>query len=121
MRSVIDTNILIDYLNGHEEAFVELKRYQEPVISRITWMEVLAGTKRPVEEERTHRFLHLFHVEELGPEVAGIAVVLRRDLKLRLADSIILATARYLGCLLITRDVKDFDPHWPDIREPYRL
>jgi predicted nucleic acid-binding protein len=121
VRAVIDTNILIDYLNGLEVALVELRRYKEPVISRITWMEVLAGTKGPIEEERTLKFLRLFRLEELGRDIAGIAVTLRREYKLKLADAVILATARHLGCILITRDSKDFDPHWPDVWEPYHL
>jgi predicted nucleic acid-binding protein len=38
-----------------------------------------------------------------------------------LFDAIILATARETGANLMTRNTKDFDPRWPDVREPYKL
>ena len=38
-----DTNILIDWLSGKAPAIAELSRYRRHRISRIVWMEVLAG------------------------------------------------------------------------------
>jgi len=60
-------------------------------------------------------------VSELTVAVAEEAVRLRRDRKLRLPDAVILAAARTQNALLITRNTKDFNPAWPEIREPYRL
>jgi predicted nucleic acid-binding protein len=48
-------------------------------------------------------------------------VLLRLKRKLRLPDAIILASARVNGWMLLTRNTRDFDPRWPEIREPYRL
>lgn len=120
MKALFDTNILIDYLNGFVQAEAELNRYRTRLISRITWMEVLAGVETAHEEE-TRRFLRIFRIEEITPAIATTAVALRREHRLRLPDAIILATARESGCLLVTRNVKDFHKDWPDIREPYRL
>lgn len=36
MKAVFDTNILIDYLNGHQAAVLALGEYNERFISRIT-------------------------------------------------------------------------------------
>ena len=39
MIAVFDTNIVIDALNGVDEADVEYNRYERVMISLITWME----------------------------------------------------------------------------------
>jgi len=36
VNALLDTNVLIDYLNGIEAARVEIARYQNPYISPIT-------------------------------------------------------------------------------------
>lgn len=121
MKAVLDTNILIDYLNGHEEAAREIERYGQPVISRITWLEVLAGTGPADEEVDVRAFLATFALHELDGAVAEEVVALRRKHRLRLPDAIVLATAHVHECMLVTRNTKDFDASWPEIREPYRL
>lgn len=121
MRAVLDTNILIDYLLGQPQAAEELKRYDRPVISRITWMEVLSGAQGEAEESEIREFLRLFEIQELTPEIAEEAVSSRQEYRMRLPDAIVLATARVLGCLLVTRNTKDFNPAWPEVRMPYRL
>ncbi len=120
VKAVFDTNILVDYLNGHVKAAEELRRFSELVISRITWIEVLAGASLEDEDE-TRRFLRLFRIEELTADIAETALEIRRERKPRLPDAIILATAQRLGCLLVTRNTKDFDSRSPEIRVPYRM
>gem|GEM_PF-5277936 len=39
MIAVFDTNIVIDTLNGVDEADIEYNRYKRVMISLITWME----------------------------------------------------------------------------------
>ena len=43
MKAVIDTNILVDYLNGIELAAAEISQFENRLISVITFIEVLAG------------------------------------------------------------------------------
>ena len=45
VKALFDTNILIDYLNGFEQAKAELARYSDKAISLITWMEVIVGAQ----------------------------------------------------------------------------
>ena len=45
MIAVFDTNIVIDALNGVAEADLEYERYEQVLISRITWIEVLVGAE----------------------------------------------------------------------------
>lgn len=121
MKAVFDTNILIDYLNGHQEAVDEFVRYRQRLVSRITWMEVLVGADTEAEARAAREALTLFDVAELTPEVAEVAVLLRRERRLRLPDAIVLATAHAADCQLVTRNTKDFDQAWPEVRVPYRL
>ena len=120
MKAVLDTNVLVDYLAGHERAREELSRYRHPRISRITWMEIMVGVAADAAEEAAVRsFLADFGVVELTEAVAAQAVRLRREHRLRLPDAIILASARVEQCQLVTRNTRDFKPEWPDIRVPY--
>ncbi len=121
MRAVFDTNILIDYLNGISGAADVIARYSEPVISRITWMEVIVGAIGDEEMKATREFLRLFSVEELGESIAEEAIRVRQDKRIRLPDAIIYATACSLGCQLITRNTKDFDASDPVVNIPYTV
>jgi len=121
VRALFDTNILVDYLNGHRQAADEIGRYDERFISRISWMETLAGVPRGGDEEGTRRFLECFELIEVGASIAERAVAIRREAGLKLPDAIILATAREAGALLVTRNTKDFSPSWPEVKEPYKL
>ncbi len=121
MKAVFDTNILIDYLKGSSAAEQELGLYSEKIISVISWIEVLAGTKNPGEEQIIRGFLGTFSLTTVDKAVAERALELRKSSRLKIPDSIIYATARENGCILVTRNTKDFNPEWPDVREPYIL
>jgi hypothetical protein len=121
MNPVFDTNILIDYLNGYQEAAQEFARYPSAAISAITWIEIMAGARTPAEEQSQRSFLRRFKVIPVDQGVAEAAFLLRRQHRIWLPDALIWATARSQGTLLITRDTKDFPEHEADIRVPYRL
>ncbi len=121
MKAVFDTNILVDYLNGLPQAAEELNRYNQRLISQITWMEVMAGCRDDQEEQLVRGFLATFDVVPIDAQVAETAVILRRTSRRRLPDAIILATAECSHALLVTRDTKDFPSDTPGIRVPYRL
>ena len=122
MKAVLDTNILVDYLGGVEASREELRRYRSPMISRITWMEVLVGVEPGTTESATVRaFLAGFRVVEMDEAVAEEAVRLRRERRFRLPDAVILACAHTEDCILVTRNTHDFDTSWPEVRAPYKL
>jgi predicted nucleic acid-binding protein len=121
MKAVIDTNILIDFLKGIKQAQLELARYEEPVISLISWMEILSGAKGSNEEKTLRIFLQGFSVNPIDLSIAERAVLLRRQQKLRLPDALILATSKELGHLLVTRNTRDFSSEDPGIRIPYEV
>lgn len=119
--AVFDTNIVIDALNGVNEADAEFSRYERVLISRITWMEVLVGTEEG-DDVAVRDFLEQnFEIMPIDAVVAENAVKLRRAQRIRLPDAIIWATAQTYGAVLVTRNTKDFKPDWNGIRVPYRL
>jgi predicted nucleic acid-binding protein len=120
VKALFDSNILIDFIQGREEAEAELDRYEEVAISRITWMEILIGARNEAEVRLRQMFLDEFRLVELDVHVAREAISLRQDRRLKLPDAIILASARVWRGLLVTRNSRDFSPRAPGIRVPYR-
>ena len=121
MKAIIDSDVLIDFLQGVPAAREELALYSDRCVSLISWMEVMSGTDTTEEERQCRDFLMQFRVITIGPEIAEQAVMFRRAHHLKLPDAIIWATAQHEGCLLVTRNTKDFKPQTPGIRIPYKL
>ena len=122
MRAVFDTNILIDHLNGVRRAALEIARYSAPLISPITWMEVMAGAAHDKDRSALRAFLTNFDLAPITQDVMEFAARLRSEKRLRLPDAIILATALTDDLILVSRNIKDFDVKaWPNIRVPYDL
>jgi len=119
VKALFDSNILIDFLQGNEAACIELERYQDVAISRITWIEVLIGARNETESRLREKLLAEFVIVELDARVARETIELRRTLRLKLPDAIILASARIHEATLVTRNYRDFPRKEPGIRIPY--
>jgi predicted nucleic acid-binding protein len=119
MRTLFDTNILIDYLNGVPAAEILIDKTRHRMVSVVTWMEVLAGARTAEEEDVIEMFLRDFKLIELSRPIARAAVAIRKSRRLRLPDAIVLATAQHESALLVTRNTKDFPPGDPGVRVPY--
>ena len=121
MRALIDSDVLVDYLQGRSEAAAELALYTERCISLVSWMEVMVGAGEDVAEEKAcRRFLESFRVLPVSRAVAERAVRLRQKYRLKLPDAIIWASTQEEACLLVTRNTKDFPADDVGIRFPYR-
>ncbi len=121
MKAVVDSDVLIDYLQGIPAAREELARYQRPLYSIISFMELLAGARTDAERQAAEALLGSLGRVELTEIVARRAVELRQALRLKLPDAIVLASAEIEGCILVTRNTKDFPPNDPRVRFPYVL
>ena len=121
MRALLDTNILIDYLGGVEAAREEIARLDGPLISSITWMEVLVGASDEREMARLRWFLSGFGRVAIDDRVSELAVAIRREHRIRLPDAIIWASARSIGGLLVTRNTRGFPADAPGVRVPYSI
>ena len=117
---VFDTNIVIDWLKDRPQAIAELQRYRRHRISRITWMEVLAG--EPLEtRDVVQDLLRAFELIEVDSRIGMAAADIRHRTRMKLLDATILATAQVNGTILITRNTKDFPSHMPGVRVPYTI
>jgi len=121
VRAIIDSDVLIDYLQGLDKAKRELERYSRREISVVSWMEILAGADSAEEEKACLEFLSGFTVHQLSVEIASEAVKVRKNFRTRLPDAIVWAKARSEGCLLVTRNSKDFPLSEPGVRIPYEV
>lgn len=120
MKALFDTNILIDYLNGVDQARSELAQYPDRAISIVSWMEVQVGTMTD-DQHLVDDFLRAFAIVPLDEPVSVRAVALRKSHRIKLPDAIIWATAQVQGRLLVSRNSKDFPPADPGVRVPYIL
>ena len=113
IRCLIDTNVLIDYINGNaapafaanvEQAFVE-----GSVVSVITTMELL-GWRGHSEHSRRDAENLLRGMGELGlaRPVVDQVITLRSQLAIKLPDAIVAATALIEGLPLMTSNSGDF-------------
>jgi len=98
----------------------EIDRSESRAISIVTWMDVMVGTNAKTEAQ-TRGFLAKFQVLTVTQVVAGLAVKLQRENKMKLPDVIIAATAQTSGRHLITRNARDFGVGSGSVRVPYRL
>lgn len=121
MRAVFDSNIIIDLLKGIREAKEEFLAWDEPCLSVVAWIEVLSGAPDYERLTTWRAFLAQLSLVPISEAIADRAVTLRRLRTQKLPDAVILATAQELGCVLVTRNTRDFPLSDPSIRVPYTL
>ncbi|KPF72489.1 twitching motility protein PilT [alpha proteobacterium AAP81b] len=118
--AIFDTSIVIDWLRDRPQAVVELGLYNQHYISRVTWMEVLAG-EPALTRPHVAQLIAVFKIVEIDFRIALAAAEIRHQSRIKLLDAIILATARTQAMLLVTRNSKDFPAGTPGVRIPYQV
>ena len=101
---VVLSNIIFYFLSG-DDTLTELLEGKSIYISVITKLELRSYHDLSVKESlKIEKFLSECTVVELNSFVQTEAVNIRRQYKLKLPDSIIVATALYLDLPLISSD-----------------
>jgi predicted nucleic acid-binding protein len=123
-RSLLDTDVLIDYLRGHTEAATYVESLTEPLlISAITLAELYAGVRDGEEREALDAFISAFDVVPVEHEIALKGGLYRRDYgkshNVGLADALVAATAELRQATLVTLNKKHF-PMLTDVVVPYQ-
>ncbi|MBX9592667.1 MAG: type II toxin-antitoxin system VapC family toxin [Hyphomonadaceae bacterium] len=123
MALLFDTNLLIEYLRGRQEARDLLDAQEEqPQVSVGSVLELYAGFKSRREEQSGERLLSEARVLPVTHDIAKRAGVLSRIYSsshgLDDIDAIIAATAEHHGLRLATLNVKHF-PMFPKLKRAY--
>ena len=121
LKYLIDSDVLIDHMNGRVEAGMFLQEHgEESAISVITRAEVLAGLEG--ESQRIGaKFLDGFSAIGIDVAIADTAAAVRREKRWKLPDAFQVAIARQRGLKLVTRNVRDFPPErFKFVLIPYR-
>lgn len=119
-KYLLDTNVIIDYLQGVENQvrFVDGLKYAVRLVSLITRMELLSYPGLSENAERKiEQFLSDAVVIGLNSQVEREAIALKRANRLKLPDSIVVATACVEEALLVTRDRQMLNLNWQGLNQ----
>jgi predicted nucleic acid-binding protein len=107
--AVLDSNVIIDDSKGIISINKIFDDYDYLYISIISYVEIL-GFNFTNNKERTkiENILNNIPIVYLDLKIANIAINYKKKNKIKLADSLILATARSVNADLFTRNIKDF-------------
>ena len=101
---VLDTNIALYHLGGRLTVSMPNGLYH---VSIITEMELLSYPNlSQTEEQQVQNFLAQLLIVGIDDLIKDMAIVLRKQHRLKLPDAIIAATAQSLDALLLTSDLK---------------
>jgi predicted nucleic acid-binding protein len=120
---LVDTDVMVDYLRGHEKAAFYLKGQADRVIlSSIVVAELYAGVDGEAEREMLDDVVSLFRVVAVDAEIGRLGGLLKREYGkshgVGLADAILAATARVENAKLATLHVKHY-PMLPGLKPAY--
>lgn len=104
----LDTNIIIYFLEG-DETLTTFLNGKIPYISFVTKLELLGHESITQEQEiRIEVFLSEYIIIGLNPDIEREVIRIRKKYRVKLPDSIIMATAVYHDIPLVTAD-RDFE------------
>ncbi len=123
-KILVDTDVLIDYLRGRDEAVALITSTDRTIlISSLTVAELYAGIKGDDEEKTLEEFLGTLTVISVTSSLAKAAGRYRKQYmkshSVGLADAVIAATAMQEGALLKTLNIKHY-PMMEGLQPAYR-
>ncbi len=102
LKQLLDTNVILYFLAGKLISPLPDNDY---CISVITQLELLSFPSLNDESENMiQAFIDQVEIIGLTPEIIKETVIIRRKHKLKLPDSIIVATAKIFNVVILTND-----------------
>ncbi len=122
-KLLFDTDVLIEYLRGKEEAKAYIDSIQDVIyMSSITMAELYAGVRKGAESRKLEIFVETFEVISLNRTIAKMGGLFRNQYNsshgIGLADALIAATAKEIDAQVITFNIKHF-PMLDNVIKPY--
>jgi predicted nucleic acid-binding protein len=122
-KLLFDTDVLIEYLRGKDEAKSYIDNIQDIIyMSSITMAELYTGVRKGTESRRLEIFIETFEVISLNSTIAKIGGLYRNQYNpshgIGLADGLIAATAKEIDAQVITFNIKHF-PMLDNVIKPY--
>jgi hypothetical protein len=122
-RYLIDTDVLIEYLRGSDQAAEFLERLEgDLLISAISVAELFSGVKGPEEMNALDQFMLAFQVVTVDERLAREAGLIRQEYHpshgIGLADALIAATAMDRSAELVTYNRRHY-PMVQEVKRPY--
>lgn len=110
---VLDTNAVIYYVKEDRDAVSSIEDiYTKNVpvyVSVMTEAELFGFPQLSNEEaERIEGFLRTVSIIPMDSQIARLTGAIRKTYQLKIADSVIAATALFTGTRLLTRNTRDF-------------
>lgn len=111
---LVDTDVLIFNQRGNERAADWLDTHPRFSISAVTWMELIQGSRDQSELKFLRQALRFWSadIQPINEEISARAMFWLEEFALghglRLADSLIAATAWYLGRPLVTANIRHY-------------
>ncbi len=120
MTVLIDTSLLLDYLNGDKRAGQALEPHRHRAISVITWLEVMAVAP-PDKVEETRGFLRSFERLSISEAIADEALrLMNKHQEATFHRALTWATAHINQLTLVTVDVLAAKLDGVKVEAPYR-
>lgn len=114
-KVILDSNILIYYVNGDINLERNFFRENRVIISVITEMEVLGYNITEIEENTYRRVFKKLEIIQISNAIVESVIQIRRNFKIKLPDAIIAATCLENKAALMTANTKDFSKI-PDLK-----
>jgi predicted nucleic acid-binding protein len=110
---ILDTNAVIYYVKDEGSVVTvieDIYTKNTPVyLSVITEAELFGFPQLSDEEaERIEKFLHTVSIIPMDSQIVRLTGTIRKMYHLKIADSVIAATALFTNAVLLTRNVDDF-------------
>jgi predicted nucleic acid-binding protein len=116
---LVETGLLLDYLNGDKRAKAALSGHPHRSISVVTWLEVMAECP-PALIEETRSFLRTFERLSISEAIADEALrLMQRSTGLPQARALTWATAVINQLTLLTADPTHIAKGEPNVRIAY--
>jgi len=110
---LLDTNILIEILKGHQKTIKKVESFHSTLaISSISVMELYYGAINKAELNKLEKFVSLFYRVQLDENISiqatKLVKIYAKSHSLDIPDSLIASTALVHKTKLFTYNLKDF-------------